>query len=166
MIRAIFKWSALFIVSFTLQTTLIPVLTVFGIRPDLLMVALFLLAVRTGQMTAIWVGFFLGLSQDLYTPSVLGQNALSKAVAGFFAGFFNERVMRLDPLVQMVLLFLMFCIHDTLFYLIQAAKNGGGGNVIVQGLLTSAAPRAVYSMLFAILPYIKERFFPSSRWRR
>ncbi|MBN1131365.1 MAG: rod shape-determining protein MreD [Chitinispirillaceae bacterium] len=165
MTRAIFRWSTLFLVCFVLQTTLVPALTVFGVRPDLLMIALFLLAVRTGQMTSVWAGFFLGLAQDLYAPSILGQNALSKAVAGFFAGFFNERVMRLDPLVQMVLLFLMFLVNDALFYLVQAVKSGGGGGIVVQGLLTVTGPRALYSMLFAILPYIKEHFFPSSHRR-
>jgi rod shape-determining protein MreD len=156
---AIFKWIGIFLACFTLQTTLVPVIAIKGIHPDLLMVALFFLAVRSGQMTGVWVGFFLGLAQDLYAPSILGQNALSKAVAGFFAGIFNEKVMRVDPLVHLVFLFLTFIVNDTLFYIVQTVKNGGG--VLFHELLTASLPRALYSLLFAMLPYVKDRFFPS-----
>jgi rod shape-determining protein MreD len=157
---AVLKWIGIFIGCFTLQTTLMPAIAIAGIHPDLLMVALFFLAVRSGQMTGVWVGFFLGLAQDLYSPSILGQNALSKAVAGFFAGIFNDKVMRTDPLVHLVFLFITFIIHDTLFYIVQIVKNGGGG-FVVHELLTASIPRALYSLLFALLPYIKDRFFPS-----
>jgi rod shape-determining protein MreD len=160
------RWAGLFLVCFILQTTVVPVISVFEIRPDLLMIALFLLALRTGQMSAVWVGFFLGLAQDLYTPSTLGQNALSKTVAGFFAGFFNERVMRIDLVFQLVLLFIMFVIHDTLFYFVQVLKSGHDGGVVLHELVRTTLPRALYSMIFALVPYFKERFFPSSPYRR
>ena len=160
---AILRWIGIFIGCFALQTTLVPVIAIAGVHPDLLMVALFFLAVRTGQMTGVWVGFFMGLAQDLYAPSILGQNALSKAVAGFFAGIFNEKVMRVDPLVHLVFLFIMFIIHDTLFHIVQNVKNGGG--IVFHELLTVSIPRALYSLLFALLPYIKDRFFPSFRRR-
>jgi rod shape-determining protein MreD len=155
----ILKWIAIFIGCFALQTTLMPVIAIAGIHPDLLMVALFFLAVRAGQMTGVWAGFFLGLAQDMYSPSILGQNALSKAVAGFFAGIFNDKVMRIDPLIHLVFLFVTFIIHDTLFYIVQIVKNGGG--IVFHELLTASIPRALYSLLFALLPYIKDRFFPS-----
>jgi rod shape-determining protein MreD len=159
--NAIIRWAGLFFICFILQTTLVPVIGIFSVRPDLLMVALFLCAVRTGQMPGVWVGFILGLAQDLYAPSILGQNALSMSMAGFFAGFFNERVMRVDPLVQMVLLLFAFLIHDSLYYIVQIVKTGGSGGVVFHGLLTATVPRAFYSILFALLPYIRERFLPS-----
>jgi rod shape-determining protein MreD len=111
-------------------------------------------------MTGVWVGFFLGLAQDLYSPSLLGQNALSKTMAGFFAGIFNDKVMRVDPLIHLVFLFIMFLIHDLLFDIVQIVKKGGDG-IVLHELLTATIPRALYSLLFALLPYIKDRFLPS-----
>jgi rod shape-determining protein MreD len=156
----ILKWIGIFIVCFALQTTIVPVIEIAGIKPDLLLVALFFLSIRFGQMTAVWVGFFLGLSQDLFTPSILGQNALAKAVAAFLAGFFNERVMRLDIVFRMVLMLVVFAVNDLLLDIIQFVKTGGG-RVFLE-LVTVTIPRALYSMLFALVPYLKERLLPTS----
>jgi rod shape-determining protein MreD len=147
-----------------LQTTVVPLIGVSGIIPDLLMTALFFLALRNGQMAAVGAGFFLGLAQDLFSaPSILGQNALSKTIAGFFAGFFNERMMRVDFVFQIVLLFVTFLVNDAVYFIVQAVKTDGGG--VVHNLVATSVPRALYSMVFALLPYIKQHFFPT-RFRR
>ena len=157
----VLKWVGIFFVCFALQTTIVPVIDIAGIKPDLLLVALFFLSLKYGQMTGVWVGFFLGLSQDLFSPAILGQNALSKAVAAFAAGFFNERVMRLDVIFQMVLMLVVFVINDALFYIVQLVKTGGSGARIFIELITATVPRALYSMLFALVPWLKDRFFPT-----
>jgi rod shape-determining protein MreD len=160
----VLKWAGIFLLCFVLQTTVVPLIGISGIIPDLLMTALFFLALRNGQTAAVGAGFFLGLAQDLFSaPSILGQNALSKTVAGFFAGFFNERMMRVDILFQIVLLFVTFLVNDTVYFLVQAVKTDGGG--VVHNLAAVSVPRALYSMVFALLPYIKRHFFPT-RYRR
>ncbi|MBN2188045.1 MAG: rod shape-determining protein MreD [Chitinispirillaceae bacterium] len=160
----ILKWGGVFLLCFVLQTTVIPLIGIAGITPDLLMAALFFLAIKNGQTTAVGVGFFLGLAQDLFSaPSILGQNALSKTLAGFFAGFFNERMMRVDFVFQIVLLFVTFLVNDAAYFIVQAIKTDGGG--ILHNLTATSVPRALYSMLFALLPYIRHRFF-STRSRR
>jgi rod shape-determining protein MreD len=161
----IVKWIGIFLLCFILQTTIVPAISVFGIRPDLLLVALFFLALKTGHIPAIWTGFFLGLAQDLYSPSILGQNALSKTIAGFCAGFFNERMMRVDIVVQLVLLGVTFIVNDAVYFIVQYLKTGGGAMGVLHDLALSTAPRALYSMLFALLPYIKDYAAPSSSRR-
>jgi rod shape-determining protein MreD len=158
----IVKWAGLFLLCFVLQTTIVPVITICGIRPDLLLVALFFLAVKTGHIPAIWTGFFLGLAQDLFSPSILGQNALSKTIAGFCAGFFNERLMRVDIIVQLILLGLTIIVNDMVFFIVQYVKTGGGALGVLHDLLLSSVPRALYSMLFALTPYLKQYVAPSS----
>jgi rod shape-determining protein MreD len=155
------QWAAIFVLCFVLQTTLMPLIGIAGITPDLLMVALFFLALRNGQTAAVGTGFFLGLAQDLFSaPSILGQNALSKSVAGYFAGFFNERMMRVDFVVRVVLLFVTFLVNDMIYFVVQVVKAEDGS--VVHSLMTTSVPRALYSMVFALLPYIKERFIPTS----
>jgi rod shape-determining protein MreD len=156
------KWVGIFLLCFLLQTTVVPVITIFGIRPDLLLVALFFLALKRGHMPAVWTGFFLGLAQDLYSPSILGQNALSKTLAGFCAGFFNERMVRVDIVVQLILLGVTFIVNDTAFFIVQYVKTGGGAAGVLHDLVLSTAPRALYSMLFALVPYINEHFVAPS----
>ncbi len=155
------KWFGIFLLCFVLQTTVVPVIDIFGIHPDLPLVALFFLGYRTGPMSALWAGFSLGLATDLYSPSILGQNAVSKTIAGFFAGIFNERVLRVDTAVQMVLLVLTFLVNDVAYLAVQLMKSGGSGGVAWHSVVLTL-PRALYSMLFALIPYFKNHFFGSS----
>lgn len=160
------RWIGVFVLCLVLQTTLVPAIGIFGISPDLLMVALFFLARKTGPFGATWAGFFLGLAEDLYSPSILGQNALSKTAAGFFAGLFNERVMRVDFMFQLVLLFVTFFIHDALYYAVQMIKTGNtGAGGLLHGILASTLPRALYSLLFALFPFVKNHLLPASSRR-
>jgi rod shape-determining protein MreD len=156
------KWFGIFLLCFVLQTTMVPFINIFGVHPDLPLVALFFLGFRTGPMPALWAGFFLGLAGDLYSPSILGQNTLSKTAAGFFAGIFNERVMRVDAVVQMVLLLLTFVVNDAVYLLVQLIKSGGGTGGIAWHGIVLTLPRALYSMLFALIPHFKNYFFGSS----
>jgi rod shape-determining protein MreD len=164
--RTPLRWIGIFLLCLICQTTLVPSINILGAGPDLLMVALFFLARKTGSFTATWVGFFLGLAEDLYSPSILGQNALARTAAGFFAGLFNERVMRIDFIFQLVLLLVTFFIHDVLYYTVQMLKTGDTGTGgIVHLLFASTVPRALYSLLFALFPAIKTLFFTSSSRR-
>jgi rod shape-determining protein MreD len=156
MISDAVKWVLVFMVSLILQTSFVPVIAIAGVKPDLLLIALFFFSVKYGVMPGIFVGFVLGLGQDLYSPSLLGQNALVKTVTGAFIGLFNERMMRSDPLIKTVLLLLAFLIHDSIFFIIQIVKLGGPLSTLFLGLLTKCLPRALYSIAVAVLFYIWE----------
>jgi rod shape-determining protein MreD len=156
MISDAVKWVLVFMVSLILQTSFVPVITIAGVKPDLLLIALFFFSIKYGVMPGIFVGFALGLGQDLYSPSLLGQNALAKTITGAFIGLFNERTMRSDPLIKTVLLLLVFLIHDAVFLTIQIVKLGGPLSILFLGLLTKCMPRALYSIAVAVLFYIWE----------
>jgi rod shape-determining protein MreD len=149
-------WLVVFCVCLVLQSTLMPVVGIKGIQPDLLVVMLFLLAIREGVMAGIYAGFFVGLAQDLYSPAILGQNALAKTIIGFFAGLFNEKVIRTDPIIKMVLLVLAFLIHDTVFTLTELIKTGAPMVSLATELLTRTLPRTAYSAVVASLFYAWE----------
>lgn len=154
MIKTITRWIIFFILAFILQTTVVPVISIYGIKPDLLVLILFMLATKAGLIPAIYTGFFLGLAQDLYSPSVLGQNALSKTVAGSFAGLFNEKVMRIDPFLQGVLLLITFLLNDFVYFMVQVVKSGVTMNLLGIELLVTTLPRALYSLLLAVVPLV------------
>lgn len=74
-----------------LQTTFIPLLSVGGMLPDLLLIWVVYTALRRGQIEATVAGFLVGLSQDMISTQLFGLAALAKTVAGFMGGyFFNE----------------------------------------------------------------------------
>ena len=154
MIGSILKWTAILVLAFLFQTTLVQTIAVAGVQPDLILVALFFLSIQGGSLTGIYVGFFLGLGQDLYSPSVLGQNALGKTIAGAFCGLFNEKVMRTDPLIRLVILVLVFFLHDAVFSIASAVKFEGSLSGVMPSLLTETLPRALYSVVIAAATYV------------
>ncbi len=152
MIKTTLKWMGIFFLVFVMQTTLVPVISIYSIKPDLLLLGLFMLAVKNGAMPGLYVGFFLGLTQDIYSPIILGHNALSKTLAGFFAGLFNEKVMRLDPVFQAVLLVLTLLLGDLVFLMVQLVKSGGSMQMLGLEMVISSLPRAIYTLLFGLVP--------------
>ncbi len=158
MINKVIKWLLFIVVCFILQTTLIKAIAVSGVRPDLLVVALFMVATKTGVMQGVYLGFFMGLTQDLYSPAILGQTALSYSVIGYIAGLFNDKVIKLDPLLKAVLLIMLFLINDTLVMAVQSLKSGSGMGIMFPELLFFSLPRAFYSLLFASIPFVWEVF--------
>jgi rod shape-determining protein MreD len=158
MMKSVLKWIAFFIGAFVLQTTLVPSLSIMGVKPDLLVLFLFMMAIKVGIMPAIYIGFVLGLAQDLYSPSILGQSALAKTIAGFFASLFNDKVMRLDPVFQAIILIFTFFINDIAVYIVQFVKTGTSFSGIVPELFGSTLPRSLYTLLFAIIPILWEQF--------
>jgi rod shape-determining protein MreD len=155
------KWPMLFVACFVLQTSFVPSLAILGAKPDLIVIILFFFSIRYGVMPGLCMGFLLGLLQDLYTPAILGQNALTKTLMGACIGLFNEKVMRTDPFVKTIILFMMFLVNDSIFMLILIIKNTHHFAIMIPELVFKTIPRALYSVIIAALFYAWE-FFPKS----
>jgi rod shape-determining protein MreD len=154
MISEAIKWAIVFMLSLVLQTSFVPVISIGGVKPDLLIIVLYFFGLKYGVMQALFMGFVVGLGQDLYSPSLLGQNALAKTVTGACIGLFNERMMRTDPIIKTALLLLVFIVNDTVFFSVQVVKLGDPWSTLFFGLITKTFPRAIYSIAIASLFYI------------
>jgi len=153
--NTVLKWAGWFLLCAILQSTLVPHIAIFSVQPDLLILALFFLATKSGVMAGVFVGFFLGLGQDLFSPSLLGQNALAMTVTGAVCGLFNERVMRLDPIMRAVLLLAAFVVSDSIAMLVHIAKaDSAAMSTLFMELLVVTLPRAVYTLFFSAVPFI------------
>ena len=73
-----------------IQTTVIPLISINGYVPDLILILLVLYTLKEGQMYGMILGFVLGFFFDLATGNVIGSTMLSKTVAGFVAGYFCQ----------------------------------------------------------------------------
>jgi rod shape-determining protein MreD len=154
MMKTALKWAGWVVLCLVLQSTLVPYVAVMSFKPDLPLIALFYLAVSLGVMPGVYVGFFLGLGQDLFTSGLLGQAAMAKSVAGFVAGLFNVRVVRLDPVTRGALLIAVFAINDAIVSLVQTVMAGGNVGTLFMELLMVTLPRALYSLVFAAIPFV------------
>lgn len=162
MIKNVIMWAVLFFMAFVLQTSFVSNAAIFSVKPDLIIIVLFLMAMKVGIIPGVFIGFIIGLGQDLYIPGVLGQNALAKTIAGFAAGLFNEKVMRVDPFLEIVLLLFTFILNDIVYSLVNVVKFGYSFSAFGMSLLTFTLPRAIYSILIAFIPIFWDYFFKPS----
>jgi rod shape-determining protein MreD len=157
MITFLFKWFFVVCACLILQTAFIPAIAVAGIMPDLVYIALFVFAVEVGMMGGTFAGFVIGFGLDLYSP-ILGQHALAKSISGFLIGIFNERFMRTDLLIKMVVLGVSILINDAIFTTVTIVMTGQPVSVLFAELALRSIPRALYTILFATLFYLRAHF--------
>jgi rod shape-determining protein MreD len=85
------KYISISVVLVLVQATVVKLISIELITPDVLAVWVVYLALQQGQLTGTLWGFAIGLSFDMVSGDFIGLSALSKTVCGFIAGyFFNE----------------------------------------------------------------------------
>lgn len=82
------------------QTTVVPVLRIGSVTPDLPLVLTVLLGLRKGPELGCLSGFVAGLLQDVTGGGFVGAQALTKALVGFGVGLLGGRLWVSNPLVQ------------------------------------------------------------------
>ncbi len=93
MIRFV-KYALMFIFLILLQTTLIPLLSIQDIYPDLLLIGVVITGIRHGATPAILAGCVVGFVQDAAVTQLYGLSSLAKSVAGFVAGYFSREKLK------------------------------------------------------------------------
>jgi rod shape-determining protein MreD len=138
----------IFAVALILQGTLIRLLAVEGIEPDIILLGLFFIALMEGSYPATIAGFCVGLVQDLYAPQTLGLNALCKSLIGFTLGFCRRGVFVEGLLPRSLILFAAVLLHDLIYFTVSLWPDVGSGlnRVVLLGL-----PTALYT---ALLGYV------------
>ncbi len=76
------------------QTAVLPYARVFGVVPDLGLVATVAIAYREGPEMGSIFGFAAGLSMDLFLQTPLGLTALAFALTGYVIGILQSALLR------------------------------------------------------------------------
>ena len=83
-----------FVVLFVLQFSFLPLIFIYGVVPDLLLLATVSYAFLRGSAWGGFVGFALGLMQDLSMGAFFGLHAFTLTLIGLFFGRFSDRVFK------------------------------------------------------------------------
>ncbi len=75
-----------------LQLTIIPLISIGSIHPDLILIIVVYYALKHGQIYGTVLGFALGFLFDITSGGLLGSSMFSKTFAGFIAGYFYNEV--------------------------------------------------------------------------
>ena len=101
--RRLLALTLVLVVAVLVQSTVLARLTLAGVRPDLLVLAVVSVAVATDPTTGAVFGFVAGLVADLLFDLPVGVSALVYTAVGFAVGTVRVYVTSHRPLVHLVL---------------------------------------------------------------
>ena len=101
--RRLLALAVVLVVAVLVQSTVLARLTLAGVRPDLLVLAVVSVAVATDPTTGAVFGFVAGLVADLLFDLPVGVSALVYTAVGFTVGTVRVYVTSHRPLVHLVL---------------------------------------------------------------
>ncbi len=131
--------------------------------PDLVLVALLFLAIRTRPATGAIAGFVVGLLSDAVAPTAFGAGAFALTIVGFVAGWLKAVVFADNLLVNALIVFAASWARDVLE--VAASNQLRGGALGTQLLLLSpaAALSTAAAALLALLVLRGWLTVPASR---
>lgn len=106
-----------------LQTNLLSLIAIAGVRPDLVLIFTVYLANRNGGMVGQGAGFIGGLTHDIFSIAPLGFYTLTKTVVGLIYGFTRDNVY-LDAFLAPFLLVLTATVLKGVMFLLIGALFG------------------------------------------
>lgn len=143
-------FALIFVISLLLQSYL-DLLSIAGIKPDLLFLFTIYFSFKEGDFRGAWIGFIVGLVQDAISLTPLGWQALPKGIIGFLVGR-HGRSIRGESLFSLgIMIFLLSLVKSAILIFF--------AYIFIEGQLAmvykSAFPEAIYNailgpMLFTI----------------
>ena len=139
-----------------LQTTVFTHLKVFGVVPDLALVAAIAVAYEEGPMSGARFGFGAGLATDVFLSSPFGLSALAFALTGYGVGLFQSGLIRESRGMASALGGVGGLIGNTLFIIVGAIV--GRTDLFAAHNIQVVIIAALYDALAAVV------VFPFVRW--
>ena len=107
-------WAFLFIVFLILELANIKSLTLFGTRPDFILILTVFAGLNQGILYGASLGFAGGLAKEIFSNALLGPLAFSLTLSGFIAGLFGQRVFYQNVFIQAIIIFMATLFKMTL----------------------------------------------------
>ena len=147
----------LFFPLLVIQTTIVPLVAINGVIPDLIIILLVFYTLKMGQVHGTVLGFIFGLLFDLITGGLLGSSMLSKTLTGFVTGYFyneNKKDIYLKSLIFPLIVLLASTIDSFIlsFFSTIDLNTSITTFFIEQGILPG-----IYTAVFSIIVIV---FYP------
>ena len=126
-------------------------LSIGGVTPNFLMVAVVVIAFVRGSKEGTIVGFIAGLLFDFIGATVVGPMALALTITGFVAGILQEQIFAGGWLMPVSVLGIASLVSETVYLILIVAL--GLPMDFFAALFTRAVPGALYAMLIALVSF-------------
>lgn len=111
-------WLAVVIAATVIQATILPIFSINGIRPDLLLIVVVSSSLLLGKEHGVGIGFFTGLIQDLASGNIFGINVLSKLATGYLCGMAERKVFKEHLLLPVLAIAIATLFSNALTFLL------------------------------------------------
>lgn len=159
-------YSGLVLLLIPLQTTLLPHVTVWEIKPDVGLVAACFVGLFAGELRGVVVGLAIGWALNLFSAGELWISLVTKAGAGFCAGMMGRQLTHVSPALMGIGVFAMSWLSG-LVHLLTLTSLSESWWYVASIIL----PQACYDALVAAVLYwmfsewfVKERFAMARRY--
>jgi rod shape-determining protein MreD len=132
-----------------LQQTLIRIISLGAIKPDVILVILVAVSLRYGSVVGLYSGLTIGLIMDVYAIESLGANAMAKCLVGYLTGLLDEKVIKVMPATKVLLLAVAFLFHDAVY----ALAAGFPAEAFWEALVRRTLPSGIYTLLIGALVF-------------
>lgn len=102
-------WSAVIVGLVPLQSVLLPHVTVWGVMPDIGLIAVCLAGLFGGELHGLLVGLLLGWVMSLFSAADPVASMVTKGAVGYVAGLAGRHVVYLSPLILTLGIFVTSC---------------------------------------------------------
>ncbi len=141
-------WIVVIGLTYVVQCALIPLATVNGIKPDLLLIVVISTGLLAGKEKGVAIGFFAGLLADIASGGIFGCHTLSKMAIGYGAGMLERKVFKENILLPLLAVMVATVLHSLLMTIILAVM---GYKVEIISLVThNLLPLMAYNIIMAI----------------
>lgn len=149
-----------------IHTTILNYISVFGFKPDLILIAVIFLALFFGSGAGLEAGIIAGVGKDMLAFDYPGINALVLGLTGLVIGAVHTKFFKESRLTRAIIVFFFsafsMSIHFLLYCLITHSREIGFIGYAASALL----PVSLYSALVAIPVFsILEGIFGINRQR-
>ncbi len=141
-------YAALILLLVPLQVVLVDRISLFGVRPDLALVAVCLIGLYRGEMDALLAGIAIGFAQDLFSGGVYWGNLCLKPILGLIAGLASRNLVNLTWVFAFSLILSLSVLSGTVMYLLKAFTGAGASFFpAARGIIL---PQACYDALVGL----------------
>lgn len=149
----------------TLQVTVLPLIKIQRVKPDLLLITVCLAGLQWGPWFGLGVGIFCGLLKDCFSQGLMGGYGFCFGLFGLLVGYFGKPLYRESPFTQLALTFVVTMSSFFLYYFL--AKLYRAMPPITASFRYMILPASIYTAVFALpLFYILLKIFVVTSLRR
>ena len=150
-----------FIPLLVLQLVVTPLISIYGIVPNLIIILVVSYTLLGGQIYGMILGFLFGFFFDLFSGGIIGSSMLAMTVSAFVAGYFyNEN--RVDTNTSsfffLIILAISASIESVIYSTVGNFNPDAGLSVLIfEGTLLPAVYTTIFGVAVVVFSYRKAR---------